>query len=77
MNEYKFDLNLSTDNYEIQIDQAAGYGYFENNKLGDNDAGGLWFESGILVDYDGVYELPEEVETALKKAGYLLDDTTY
>ena len=36
--------------------------------------GGLWFEDKKLVDYDGCYELPEEVKLALDDFGYKFED---
>lgn len=65
---YNFDVNLTTPHYTIEIDTAANYGYFENNKTGSG--GGLWFEGKEILDYDGVSELPKEVEEALKNAGF-------
>lgn len=72
MTDYKFDLNLSTATHTIEIDTAAGYGYFQNDTTGTE--GGLWFEDKTLIDYDGVAVLPKQVEDALKAKGYSLDD---
>ena len=36
--------------------------------------GGLWFEGMELVDYDGCFELPEEVAAAIKELGYKVVD---
>jgi len=47
-------------------------GYFEHDDLGEG--GGLWFTDWELVDYDGVYELPEEVEEAIKHLGFSLGE---
>ena len=62
----QYDLDISTADFEIKIDTATNYGYFEHNELGDECGGGLWFQDGALTDYDGVYELPKQVETALR-----------
>lgn len=70
---YNYTQDLSTENFEIMIDPANDYGYFEHHKEGEDCAGGLWFEHNELVDYDGVYELPEEVEDALHAAGYVIE----
>jgi hypothetical protein len=85
MDKYNYTTKLKTANFDVQIDEAALYGYFED--CGSNDeeecSGGLWFEvlpstNGIrkmaLKDYDGVFELPKQVADALREAGY---DVTY
>lgn len=77
MSEYVFTQKLDTKFFEILIDQAARYGYFEHIHYGDEMCGGLWFdqETGkTLQDYDGVAELPKEVITSLKGAGYDVSD---
>ena len=47
-------------------------GYFEHDDYGEG--GGIWFTDWELVDYDGVYELPEEVEKAIKHLGFSLGE---
>jgi len=69
---YNFNQDLSTERYTVQIDTAAQYGYFQNNNTGTE--GGLWFQDNVLVDYDGVFELPKQVHAALTNAGYNLED---
>lgn len=72
MAKYDFSLRLGTQNYDIGVDTKAKYGYFEHNELGEDSAGGLWFDNNlILVDYDGVYFLPSEVKNALIKFGMI------
>ncbi|MEQ1601291.1 MAG: hypothetical protein ABL885_05925 [Methylophilaceae bacterium] len=66
----KFDRTFETTNFTIEIDEVNGNGYFEHNRLGDGCAGGLWFEDKILVDYDGVFELPRDVVRVLLEAGH-------
>jgi hypothetical protein len=63
---------ITTKNYEISLDgYGAGHGYFEHNTLGDERAGGLWYDDKKnLTDYDGVYELPKEVREALIADGF-------
>ena len=52
---YNFDIKVDNGEYTIEIDTTEHYGCFEHNKLGDESAGGLWFDdNGVLVDYDGV-----------------------
>ena len=73
---YNFTVNLDTTNFELRIDTDAGYGYFEHRELGDECGGGLWFMGDPpteLYDFDGVAELPSEVEDALKAAGYSIE----
>lgn len=71
-----FDVTLLAGDWTIGVDNDLQYGYFENNKTGDG--GGLWFsdESGeqVLIDYDGVFELPEPVASALKEYGYIIEE---
>jgi len=59
-----------TKNYNLWFEQANDYVYFEHDKEGDNDAGGMWFNNKELVDYDGVFELPKEVIEYMEKEGY-------
>ena len=76
---YKFDKSLIKNPYEIQVDTAAKYGYFENIQRGGE--GGLWFADSEehpgkleLIDYDGYFELPTKVYQALIEMGFILDD---
>jgi hypothetical protein len=55
------------------------YGWFEflDIKSGGNGwhaEGGLWFEGTTLVDYDGVFELPEFILDKLESWGYNVDE---
>jgi len=64
--KYNFNCKLGTQNYSIEIDTKAKYGYFEHDRLGDQSGGGLWFDKNLtLTDYDGVYDLPSEVRNVL------------
>jgi hypothetical protein len=76
---YTFDRLTKTEHYEVKVDTAALYGYFEHHSEGDNQAGGLWFErleGGMLslTDYDGMFELPGEVKAALLGMGFVVDE---
>lgn len=71
---YTFTLDISTANYEIKIDIEKQYGYFEHFSHGDEVAGGLWFSGKELIDYDGVFELPEEVVDSLKLWGCIFEE---
>lgn len=68
--EPNYDMNVSSDNYEIRVSTNRCYGFFEHKRLGEGSAGGLWFEHNELTDYDGVFALPEEVSVALTNAGF-------
>ena len=68
--KYNWNIKARTDHYEIMIDSAAQYGYFEHLMLGEDRAGGLWFDGKEIVDFDGVSELPKEVTGFLKENGY-------
>jgi hypothetical protein len=76
--KYNFNLDLSTEKYEVKVDTASMYGYFERKS--DGSGGGLWFGSngsaGLeLTDYDGVAVLPKSVAKALRDGGFFLDET--
>lgn len=51
--------------WEFQADEHDAETYME---------GGLWIEGEQVVDYDGCYELPEEVKMALTDLGYVFED---
>lgn len=86
---YNFDKTFRSGEFEIKVDTAARYGYFEHDELGDECGGGLWFEThssstsgdaGLvmeLIDYDGVYSLPKSVAKGLVENGYYLDPELY
>jgi len=69
-NNYKV---TTTKNFDVCINVLGTYGYFEHHVLGEECGGGLWFEDGELVDYDGVYNLPLEVVIELENRGVLID----
>jgi len=57
------------------------YGYFEiwDKKSGGEEwyaEGGLWFEDGKLVDYDGVFALDEGITRILTSWGFDCSDMT-
>ena len=58
--------------FEVVINPAENFGYFEHEDYGDEWGGGLWFEGKSLTDYDGVYELPAEVVTGIRELGYVV-----
>jgi len=67
MNPLKESYKITeTKNFEVGINLLGSYGYFEHNEYGEEIGGGLWFEDGALVDYDGTFELPMEVLIELR-----------
>ena len=73
-NEYQFKP-IPCPGFTLEVDVVKLYGYFEDDKVGDENGGGLWFEllpDGRLelTDYDGVIELPAKVKTALIASGF-------
>lgn len=75
--EFNFDCTLypygeSKEFGIVGIDTKAQYGYWEYKS--GAEGGGLWFDNGALVDYDGAFELPKKVLVALQKAGYNLEE---
>jgi hypothetical protein len=63
---------IETKNFSIGFSNPD-YAYFEHNQHGDEHAGGLWFKDKVLFDYDGVFELDNEIIQALENKGYNMD----
>lgn len=73
-NEFKFDSgawvsvhkggDTCEGSWEYQSDEDDGETYLN---------GMLWIEDGVVVDYDGCFELPEEVKIALEELGIRTD----
>ena len=74
---YNFTLKTKVGKFEVQIDPEASYGWFEHDELGDECGGGLWFDQKDLMDYDGVFELPNDVIAAIKQLGFTVGDEFY
>jgi len=58
--------------YIAEDGEGKHTGYFEHDDEGEG--GGLWFIRKSLVDYDGVYELPLEVVTAIMLLGFSMGE---
>lgn len=68
--------------YTVEVNRSTKHGYFECNHNGDG--GGLWFEVSTestegdadrkltLIDYDGMFELPDEVIDILRNGGFIV-----
>ena len=70
--KHEYNITLGTQNYTIKISTKTRYGYFEHNELGDESGGGMWFDGDfMLMDYDGVYELPTEIKSIMIQCGYI------
>lgn len=64
---------IESPKYTVVTFNKGARGYFEHNSLGEDAAGGLWFEGKELIDYDGMTYLPKEVILTLRKAGFIVD----
>lgn len=69
--EFKFDNGAWACVYAGYEDGDGSWEYQSDEDDAETySEGGLWFEDKTLVDYDGCYDLPEEVQLALKELGY-------
>ena len=76
---YKFDLSTHEGKYAVRVDTGAKYGYFEDDELGDEHGGNLWFETVpmgklALVRFDGLAVLPPSVVIALENQGVVVSE---
>lgn len=63
----------------VKKEDEADYGFFEIYDVPSDGEhwyaeGGLWFEGDTLIDYDGVFDLPEEVLDILESEGIDVTD---
>lgn len=72
---YTFDVKLTDSaGRTVAVDTAAQYGYWERSD--GSEGGGPWFDgNNALIDYDGAFELPSRVVSALLSAGFTADDS--
>jgi len=68
---YNFDKKTQVGKWSVDIDSERQYGFFEHDDYGEG--GGLWFVDNMLVDYDGVYELPDNVIKGIEDLGFNAD----
>jgi len=70
-----YNVNLSTNKFEIWINTEAKYGWFEDKIVGGENGGGLWFDKDMqLEDYDGIYFLPNDVRNQLMRNNYITQE---
>lgn len=75
--EFKFDNGAWACLYTDYETEDGSWEYQSDEDEDDDEKyseGGLWFKGKSLVDYDGCYELPEEVAIALMDLGYDVKD---
>jgi hypothetical protein len=71
----KVHPNGQTYAWEVVVHPDKNHGYFEGYNVTKGEGefhveGCLWFEGKVLVDYDGVFCLPDEVDFSLQSMGY-------
>jgi len=81
MNDYSVKYEIEYDgiqmDVEVGISEDAGYFEYYDLETGGEEIyaeGGLWFEvtdneGHMVIDYDGVFELPEFIVNTLKQEG--------
>ena len=62
--EHTFTQEAQAGNWKVYVSPSTNYGYFENQITGTQ--GGIWFKGIMVVEYDGVFELPKNVVKALR-----------
>ena len=79
---YNYTQIKKVGQWEVSIDPAASYGYFEHYIEGEG--GGLWFEVSAtstpgdsgrvldLIDFDGRACLPKKVAQAIRELGHIV-----
>ena len=67
---HNYSMDATYGKWEVKVSPTTQYGWFENNLTGAG--GGLWFDKGELVDYDGLIHLPKDVKTGLLAAGFVV-----
>jgi len=65
MNDHEYTQEAQVGNWKVYVSPSTNYGYFENEIT--EKCGGLWFKGRMVTEYDGVYELPNSVVSALRK----------
>lgn len=69
------NVNKEGEITNVYFDNGVWVGLYKEEglwefQIGDDDdsylSGGFVLDGGVVIDYDGVFELPEEVEKALR-----------
>ncbi|MGC8541043.1 MAG: hypothetical protein ACP5QA_10490, partial [Phycisphaerae bacterium] len=60
--------NFTLNAWLVWISPATSYGYWTRED--GSEGGGLWFDHGELVDYDGVFELPAHIQNQIRSLGF-------
>ena len=61
------EMRATVRGWTVCYNEADSYAWFERDS--DGTGGGLWFDNGALVDYDGVACLPAAVADAVRQLG--------
>lgn len=61
------EMRATVRGWTVCYNEADSYAWFERDS--DGTGGGLWFDNGALVDYDGVACLPAAVADAVRLLG--------
>ena len=61
------EMRATVRGWTVCYTEAESYAWFERDS--DGTGGGLWFDNGALVDYDGVACLPAAVADAVRQLG--------
>lgn len=56
------------------IEEGSADVEWDVESLGETETIRLWWENGVLTDYDGVFELPKEVSVILREIGITIPD---
>jgi hypothetical protein len=81
VSENSYTILDKEDNVELDVtigikDEEYGYFEFYDIKTGGDSwyaEGGLWFKGKELVDYDGVFDLPDFIKDKLIELGYTVN----
>jgi len=75
--EFNFDNGawVKVDTFDEDVNEnGADYEYMVDDDEETYISGCLEFDSNVLIGFDGCYELPQEVVTAVADLGYQIDD---
>ena len=68
------ELGTFENEMTLYLSESGEKGFIEWYYFNENEDGceeiGLWFDNGYVVDYDGVFSLPEQAVELLKERGY-------